>query len=1045
MGTISTGTGLISGLDIQGLVRQLMAIESRPLQLLQQRIAATKQQQTAYLSLSATLLAAKTSVSALSQISLFNKRSATSSDTNVLTATAASGATVGTASFTVRSLVSTQQLVSSGFRDHDSARLGAGELVFETARANVAPATSLAVLNNGAGVRRGVIRITDRSGASADVDLTAAATIDDVLEAINNQSGANVRARIEGDRLVIEDLSGGSTSDLRIADLGNGMAAADLGIAGAASTGTIAGKDLVSLSESTRLSRLNDGIGVRFSNTAADLRISLASGDSFDVDLSTVLSFETHLAQLNDGQGVRLGTIRITNRAGESADVDLSGAETIQDVTDAIAGANIGVTAPSIVGSSIVLMDSTGTTTSNLKIEDVSGHAAADLGIVADVAESTVRGADVYRMDTLGALMGAIQYAEDQSGNDNDGRLSVSLSENGLVLTDNTTGSSPATVTALNDSLAARDLGLLGGFDSSGQLATRNLIAGLNTVLLSSLKGGQGLAPGALSFTLHDGTTIDNLDFSQAQTLSDVVRIVNATGKLSAQVDAGGTRLLISDLTTGSGTLSASGAMADALGLNPNPSGELISGDLQLQYIAETTRLSDLNAGKGISYGRLQITTASGTSATLTISASLHKTVGDVIEAINDLNMGVVARINANGDGIELQDTTTGTGQLTVAEAGTGTTASDLGLLGKADESGVLVGSFAKTIEVSATDTLDSLIDKINGARLNVTASLVNDGTGDAPYRMILTSKTAGSQGLVTFSTDISALNLDTLTKSRDAVVVVGDPASPNAVVVNSSSNTIKDLLPGVTLNLVGTSDRPVQVTVARDVESVVSAVKSFIDSFNSAMDQIDQLTSFNSDTQEKGVLFGESTVRQVQSRLFQIISNPVSKADLRYRTLRDVGIMVDSSSGSARLTLQRTLKGGELKDGTTIGSVDIDGEQVLREAIAEDPDSVKKLFALVETDAQKKLNYVGVAARFNHELTAMTTAGGLLPGENDRLQSKVDQFNDKATRMQALLDMKEQRLYAQFQAMETVLAGLQTQQAALASLTQLASSMASA
>jgi len=74
-----------------------------------------------------------------------------------------------------------------------------------------------------------------------------------------------------------------------------------------------------------------------------------------------------------------------------------------------------------------------------------------------------------------------------------------------------------------------------------------------------------------------------------------------------------------------------------------------------------------------------------------------------------------------------------------------------------------------------------------------------------------------------------------------------------------------------------------------------------------------------------------------------------------------------------------------------------------------------------------------------------MTTAGGLLPGENDRLQSKVDQFNDKATRMQALLDMKEQRLYAQFQAMETVLAGLQTQQAALASLTQLASSMASA
>jgi flagellar hook-associated protein 2 len=359
--------------------------------------------------------------------------------------------------------------------------------------------------------------------------------------------------------------------------------------------------------------------------------------------------------------------------------------------------------------------------------------------------------------------------------------------------------------------------------------------------------------------------------------------------------------------------------------------------------------------------------------------------------------------------------------------------------LGKADESGVLVGSFAKTIEVSATDTLDSLIEKINQARLNVTASLVNDGTGDTPYRMVLTSRTAGSQGLVTFSTDMPALTLDTLSKPRDAVVVVGDPASPNAVVVNSSSNTIKDLLPGLTLNLVGTSNRPVQVTVGRDVESIVSAVKSFIDSFNSAMDQIDQLTRFVPDTQEKGVLFGEATVRQVQSRLFQIINQPVSKTDLKYRTLGDLGIMVDSSSGSARLTLQRTLKGGQ-----NTGDVTVDGEQMLRDAIMEDPDSVKKLFSLVETDANGKLSYVGAAAKLNHELTEMTITGGLLPGENDRLQSKVDQFNDQATKMQALLDMKEQRLYAQFQAMEMVLAGLQTQQSALESLTQLAYSMSS-
>jgi flagellar hook-associated protein 2 len=1028
MGTISTGTGLISGLDIQSIVTQLMAIESRPLQLLQLRIASTKEQQTAYTALSAQLLSIKTSLSALAQVSLFNSRTATSSDTNVLTASALGGTPVGTTSFTVRSLVSTHQLVSSGFRDRSSA-VGAGRLVFESARANVAPSTSLSVLNGGAGVRRGVIRIVDCSGASADIDLTAALTVDDVLEAINTQSTVNVRARADGGRLVIEDLSGGSVSNLRVTDLGGTYAAADLGIAGVSATGTIEGTNLVALTESTKLGRLNDGVGLRYTSSGADLRFTLANGASFDVDLSATLSFSTNLAQLNDGQGVRLGTIRITNRKGESAEVDLSAARTIQDVKTAMDAANIGVTIISLTGSAILVSDTTGGTASNLKIEDVTGYAAADLGIAMDSADASVRGADVYRLETLGTVLRAIQYAAG-----NDGQLSVSLSGSGLVLTDNTTGESTTSVTALNDSLAARDLGLLGGFDATGQLVSRDLIAGLNTVLLSSLKGGSGLIPGMLSFTLRDGSTVNGLDFSQAQTLADVLGVINATGKLSAAVSSGGTRIQITDLTTGSVTFAASGDMADALGLASAGDGRLISEDLQLQYIAENTELSELNAGKGITYGSFQITTASGASKVLTLNSGAHKTIGDVINAINGLNIGVVARVNANGDGIELQDTTTGSGRLMVAEQGTGKTAFDLGLLGTADDSGVLVGTLARTVEVSASDNLDSLIDKINKAGAGVTASLINDGSPDTPYRLVLTSQTSGTQGMINFSTSIPGLTLDTLSRARDAKVVVGDPGSSNAVVVSSGSNTIKDVVPGLTLNLVGTSDKPVQVTVGRDTDTIIQNVKDFIAAFNDTMDQIDQLTRYDPETEAKGVLFGETTARQLQSRLYSIVTSSVNKAGLNYRMLSDVGIMVDSSSGSARLTLQRTLQGGTV----------INGEEKLKEAIQSDPEGVKKLFSLVEADENNKPKYLGIAARLNRELTVMTTTGGLLPNENERLQSRVDQFDERATAMQELLDMKEQRLYAQFQAMELALAGLQAQQSSLTTLSQLAASFSS-
>jgi flagellar hook-associated protein 2 len=119
-----------------------------------------------------------------------------------------------------------------------------------------------------------------------------------------------------------------------------------------------------------------------------------------------------------------------------------------------------------------------------------------------------------------------------------------------------------------------------------------------------------------------------------------------------------------------------------------------------------------------------------------------------------------------------------------------------------------------------------------------------------------------------------------------------------------------------------------------------------------------------------------------------------------------------------------------------------IDGEKKLREAIAEDPESVKKLFSLVEVSSDNKPVYVGIAARLNQELTSMTTLGGLLPSADQQLQTKVDQFNESATRMQELLDMKESRLYAQFQAMESALADIQSQQTSLNTLSQLASSM---
>ncbi|MBI4579776.1 MAG: hypothetical protein HY718_08745, partial [Planctomycetes bacterium] len=181
MGTISSSTGLISGIDIASLVTQLMQIEARPLDVLKTRITNTQNQQAAYEDLRARLLAFLPAVTRLSQPAAFTVRSATSSQPSVATATAASNAPLGTYSFLVKSVVSTHQMASLGFTDRDATPVGEGTLTFEAAAGRVDPDTELGTLNGGAGVRRGQIRITDRSGASAMIDLRAAYTVGDVL------------------------------------------------------------------------------------------------------------------------------------------------------------------------------------------------------------------------------------------------------------------------------------------------------------------------------------------------------------------------------------------------------------------------------------------------------------------------------------------------------------------------------------------------------------------------------------------------------------------------------------------------------------------------------------------------------------------------------------------------------------------------------------------------------------------------------------------------------------------------------------------------
>ncbi len=118
----------------------------------------------------------------------------------MLTATASSTTPEGSYTFNVASLVSNYQAVSTGVADASRTPIGRGTVTIESGQARVNPPTYLDVLNNGDGVQRGTIRVTDRAGRTTDIDLSTALTVDDVLKTINSTYSVGVHAAIQGNR-----------------------------------------------------------------------------------------------------------------------------------------------------------------------------------------------------------------------------------------------------------------------------------------------------------------------------------------------------------------------------------------------------------------------------------------------------------------------------------------------------------------------------------------------------------------------------------------------------------------------------------------------------------------------------------------------------------------------------------------------------------------------------------------------------------------------------------------------------------------------------
>ncbi len=699
----------------------------------------------------------------------------------------------------------------------------------------------------------------------------------------------------------------------------------------------------------------------QFTSSGFAANDSLVGAGTLTLEQGGFVDVDTDLESLNGGQGVSRGTIRITDAAGESALIDLSIAIDIDDVIAAIGNAEIGVTARiSDSGRGITLEDESGGI-GTLQVEDLDGRSTAlDLGIRGTAVGTSLVGSEVLRLgestqlaslrDGLGIRGtsgddlvitrrdGSIQNLDIGSATTVQGLidafsaidpnlvLSVNAAGDGFDLADTGPGTGLLKVASSANSFAALDLGIETS-DASGTIQGRAIYAGINDQLLSNLNGGGGITAGSIEITDRNGVAT-TVDLSTAQTLGDVIRAIEASGAaVTATTNRVGNGLRLIDNSGGTGTLevaeSGGGTTALDLGLlGSSTTNELSGTDLNPRYVDENTRLDSLNGGNGVSAGSIRITDSDGFS--FTVDLAQEETIADVILDIKGAGASsnlTDVRVNDAGNGLLIEGPA-GITELRIEEVNGGTTARDLGIVGTADGSGNIDGSFERTITIDADDTLQDVRTKIADLGIGVSASILNDGSSGSPFRLSVVGRGTGRDSrLQVDAGGATALSFQQTATARDGILFYGeDSDGSSSLMIRSSTNSYENIVEGMTVTARGTSDAPIAVNVTEDRAAIADQMGELITALNGVLDTIGDLTAFNADTEEAGILLGDSTVRGVQRSLVRALTRPIVGVDNAFSTMSELGVR---------------FRGGQFQ----FDRGDFEA------ALAEDPDAVERFF----------------------------------------------------------------------------------------------------
>ncbi len=270
----------------------------------------------------------------------------------------------------------------------------------------------------------------------------------------------------------------------------------------------------------------------------------------------------------------------------------------------------------------------------------------------------------------------------------------------------------------------------------------------------------------------------------------------------------------------------------------------------------------------------------------------------------------------------------------------------------------------AKTVVIDpSSNTLADIRAAINEAGVGVTASIVNDGTGE---RLILTANETGrSNGFAIEVEDAEgALGELAMTDGTSTMSLTraGSDAEleVNGLTLTRAKNSVNDIIEGVTLQLKKTTSNSVTINVERDNGAVRKQIEGFVKAYNDLREEIKKLSAYDAETRQSAPLTGDAVLRNISSSLTRTMMDTlgVLEGDA-VRSLVDIGLTTN-------------------KD----GKLEIDNN-LLDKALNQNFELVGALFASVGLPQNSGVEYVGAKGytqpgKYAVSITQQATRGAL-------------------------------------------------------------------